>query len=80
MTHVEVRNTDRHPTYWLEGRRIRNGDPLLLRLRGNAGWEEVTVTGLPRSLQIRTTANDGKLVITSLPLQSELRWVHPADI
>ena len=74
MPKVEVRSFSDNTTYWLAGRRLTEGDEVLLRLRGNKGWESVTIVGLPDRLQVRTLAEDGHPLVTSLDLHTELRW------
>lgn len=74
MNHVEKRGTGDQASYSLHGRVLHNGDRLLVRLYGNAGWQEVEVAGLPLRLEVRFTADDGKQVVTSLSERTEVRW------
>jgi hypothetical protein len=61
----------------LDGRELRNGDRLMVKLRGNDGWQEVEVAGLPKRLQVRWQGNDGKSLITTLPDDTEVEWPAP---
>ena len=74
MPKVEVRETGDSVSYWLAGRKLEHGDAVEIRLRGNVGWEPVSIVGLPQKLQVRTEANDGHPLITTLDLSTELRW------
>jgi hypothetical protein len=60
--------------YVLEGRALSNGDELEVMLGGNAGWKTVTVDGLPDHLRVVFAADDGRRIVTSLPLDTPLRW------
>lgn len=79
MPRVQVSHEQGRPSYELDGRKVDNGATLMLRLRGNAGWTPVEVTGLPRILQIRTTAEDGMSLVTTLPYEAEVRWPNSHD-
>lgn len=79
MPTVEVRNNQESPQFWLAGKRLDNGSELMLRLRGLGGWTPVVVTGLPKFLQVRTYAADGKEIVTSLPYEAEVRWAGRYD-
>lgn len=79
MPKIERRDQDGQPRWVLQGRELRNGDRLELRLHGNRGWEEVTVEGLPGLPKIRFDAWDGKGIVTSLPLTTEVKWPRSPD-
>jgi hypothetical protein len=75
MPRVQTRRTENGTAYVVKGRELHNGDELLLRLRGNGGWEAITIAGLPGMLRARVRAADGKELVTSLPIEEiELRW------
>ena len=74
MPTVEIRRGRAFTTYWLNGRELHSGDEVLLRLRGNKGWDSVTIDGLPDILRVRTDAEDGHPLVTTLPPEAELQW------
>ena len=75
MARIQTRRTENGPTYLVGKRELRNGDELLLRLRGDAGWEPITITGLPGLLRARLHAQDGKEIVTTLPVEEvEIKW------
>lgn len=74
MGQVKTRREGSTTQYLLDGRPLGNGAELELRLRGNRGWQPVTVTGLPGVLRVQWTADDGKPLLTTLPEDAELRW------
>jgi len=74
MGQVKTRREGGTTQYLLDGRPLSNGAELELRLRGNKGWEPVTVTGLPRVLEVQWTADDGKPLRATLPDEAEVRW------
>lgn len=74
MPKIEVRQVEDATTYWVADRQLSNGDEMLLRLRGNRGWESVTITGLPQDLRVKTTAENGHPIETSIDPSVELRW------
>ena len=75
MPRVQTRPSQNGTAYVVKGRELKNGDELLLRLRGNQGWEAITIDGLPKMLRARVKAADGKELVTSLPVEEiELRW------
>lgn len=74
MGQVQTRRDGGSPQYTLDGRPLANGAELELRLRGNRGWETVTVVGLPEVLRVQWEADDGKPLQTTLPPEAELRW------
>jgi hypothetical protein len=74
MGQVQARRNGASTQYLLDGRPLENGAELELRLRGNQGWQTVTVTGLPELLRVQWEADDGKPLRTTLPLEALLRW------
>lgn len=74
MAKIETRTEQGQVGYYLAGRKLQNGDELELRLRGNRGWETVTVEGLPGPLRVRTEAYDGKSIVATLEPDADLRW------
>lgn len=74
MSNLEEDTGGDRTRYVLDGRELENGDEVLLRLRGNKGWEPVTIDGLPDTLRIRFQADNGKSLVTSLPFDAEIRW------
>ncbi len=74
MGQVKTRRDGGSTQYILDGRPLSNGAELELRLRGNQGWQPVTVTGLPELLRVEWSADDGKPLQTTLPLEAHLRW------
>jgi hypothetical protein len=79
MPHVEIREDSAGRTYWLGSKRLQNGDQIMLLLRGNAGWERVSVEGMPGKLEVRTLANDGHAIVTTLPTGTDVRWPKSTD-
>jgi hypothetical protein len=74
MGQVTTRHTGGSTQYFVDDRPLSNGAELELRLRGNQGWQPVTVAGLPDVLRVQWTADDGKSLVTTLPPQAQLRW------
>lgn len=78
MGQVQARREGDSTQYLLEGRPLSNGAELELRLGGShldgMGWEKVTVTGLPQTLRVSWTGQDGQTLQTSLPPESQVRW------
>jgi hypothetical protein len=75
MARIQTRRTGNGLAYLLGGRELRNGDELLLRMRGEADWEPITIAGLPGLLRAKLEAHDGKEIQTTLPVEEvELRW------
>ena len=75
MARIQTRRTDKGMAYLVGGRELRNGDELLVRMRGDAGWEPITIAGLPGMLRVKLHASDGKELLTTLPVEEvELRW------
>lgn len=74
MGQVKTRRDGGTTQYLLDGRPLSNGAAIELRLRGNQGWQPVTVTGLPEVLRVQWAADDGKPLQTSLPPDALLRW------
>ena len=75
MAQVQTRRDGGSTQYTLDGRPLSNGAELELRLRGNRGWQAVTVTGLPEVLRVQWEADDGKPLKTTLPPEAQLRWL-----
>jgi hypothetical protein len=75
MARIQTRRTEKGLAYLLSNRELRNGDELLVRLRGDGGWESITIAGLPGPLRAKLHASDGKELLTTLPVEElELRW------
>jgi hypothetical protein len=75
MARIETRRNDKGLAYLVSNRELRNGDELMLRLRGEGGWEPITIAGLPGLLRAKLRAQDGKEIMTTLPVEEvELRW------
>ncbi|MBL4685072.1 MAG: hypothetical protein JKY37_10825 [Nannocystaceae bacterium] len=74
MTSLERRTSGDQTEYVLEGRVLANGDAVELRLRGNRGWADMVIEGLPDRLKVRWTGDDGQRLHASLTDDSELRW------
>lgn len=74
MGQVKTRREGSITQFLLDGRPLGNGAELELRLRGNQGWQPVTVAGLPELLRVQWTADDGKPLQTSLPDDADVRW------
>ncbi len=74
MKHVEKHGHGTEQHYTLHGRRLENGDRLMVRLHGNAGWLGVEVTGLPERLAVAFTSDDGRRLVTTLSDHTEVRW------
>ncbi len=74
MHKVDRRREGQQFAYYLDDRRLEDGDILELRLGGDAGWVQVTVEGLPGALKIRWDAEGGRTMHTSLPLEATVRW------
>jgi hypothetical protein len=74
MGYVDKRAAAGCVRYYLSDRPLANGDEVELRLRANDGWVPVAIDGLPGTLKVRWTADDGHEVHTSLPDDAELRW------
>lgn len=74
MGQVQARRDGASTQYLLDGRPLSNGAELELRLRGNQGWQTVTVTGLPEVLRVQWEADDGKPLRTTLPPEAMVRW------
>jgi hypothetical protein len=75
MARIQTRRTENGLAYLVGNRELHNGDELLLRMRGEAGWEPITIAGLPGLLRVKLHAQDGKEIVTTLPVEEvELRW------
>jgi hypothetical protein len=74
MGQLETRRAGGTVQYLLDERPLDNGADLELRLRGNKGWQPVTVAGLPGVLQVRWLADDGTPLQTTLPDDADVRW------
>ncbi|MEM6993772.1 MAG: hypothetical protein AAF721_24875 [Myxococcota bacterium] len=74
MTTLEQKTIGDRTHYVLDGRTLANGDALELRMRGNRGWTDVHVDGLPSLLRVRWVADNGQELHASVDASVELRW------
>ncbi len=74
MSQVEVSRSGSTTQYTLDGQTLSNDDALEIRLGGNRGWMDVTVTGLPGALRIVFMNDDQQRLVTSVPPEAQLRW------
>ena len=74
MATLEQKQIAGRTNYVLDGKALANGDEVELRLRGNQGWQAVTIAGLPERLRIKWPADDGRVLTASLTLDADLRW------
>lgn len=79
MGRIVTEHQENAVRHFLGKRELINGAEILVRLRGNAGWEHVVVEGLPQSIRIRFMAADGHPIVTTLPYNADLRWPDEAE-
>ena len=79
MGRIVTHHEDNAVRYFLGKRELTNGAEVLIRLRGNRGWESVVLEGLPEVLRIRFQASDGHPLVTTLPYNADLRWPDEAE-
>jgi hypothetical protein len=58
----------------LDGRELRPGSRVELRMHGNAGWLPAELEPDDEALLLRFRADDGRPLIASLADDDELRW------
>lgn len=74
MATLEEKRIADRTHYVLDGKALANGDEVELRLRGNQGWQSVTIQGLPDRLSVTWPSDTGATLTATLTLDIELRW------
>ncbi|RMG95838.1 MAG: hypothetical protein D6705_12775 [Deltaproteobacteria bacterium] len=73
-----VRRPDGTVQALLEGKPLRNGAHVELRLRGRRGWIPARVEGLPEDVVVVFQADDGTTIRTTYPPGVGARWAGEA--